>query len=86
MKLLLLGLSHHSAPIALRERIAVDDPQPLLSKLCASDEVDEAVLVSTCNRTEVVVLTRNLDAARMRLRSFFRRELSELGPSEQELA
>ncbi len=85
MKLLLLGLSHHSAPIALRERIMVDDPQPLLSKLCACDEVDEAVLVSTCNRTEVVVLTRNLDAARMRLRSFFRRELSELGPSEQEL-
>jgi glutamyl-tRNA reductase len=85
MKLLLLGISHHTAPVGLRERMSVDDPQPHLAKLCGGDEIDEAVLVSTCNRTEVVVLTRNLEAARMRLRSFFRRDLDELGPSEQEL-
>jgi glutamyl-tRNA reductase len=85
MKLLLLGLSHHTAPVGLRERMTVDDPQPLLSKLCRDDDVDEAVLVSTCNRTEVVVLTRNLEAARMRLRSFFRREIGGPGPSEHEL-
>ena len=33
------------------------------------------MLLSTCNRVEVVALTRSADAARLRLRSFFRREL-----------
>ena len=75
MKILLVGMSHRTAPLALRERLAVDDPAPPLRKLVASDEIDEAVLLSTCNRIEVVALTRNPDAARLRLRSFFRREL-----------
>ena len=76
MKLLLLGMSHHSAPLAVRERFAVEDPAPMLEKLVSSDAIDEAVLLSTCNRIEVIVSTRNTEAARMRLRSFFRRELA----------
>jgi glutamyl-tRNA reductase len=76
MKLLLAGMNHRSAPLALRERLAIDDPGPALRKLVGCDEVDEAVLLSTCNRVELVVLTRNVDAARLRLRSFFRRELA----------
>jgi glutamyl-tRNA reductase len=76
MRLVLLGMSHHTAPLAVRERLAVEDPAPLLRKLVASDEIDEAVLFSTCNRIEVVALTRNPDAARMRLRSFFRFDLA----------
>ena len=75
MKILLIGMSHRTAPLALRERLAVDDPVPLLRKLVGSDEIDEAVLLSTCNRIELVVLTRNLDAARLRLRSCFRFDL-----------
>ena len=86
MKLLLVGLSHHSAPVSLRERLAVQDPEAPLQKLRASDEIDEVVLLSTCNRTEAVVLTRNLEAARLRLRSFFRRDLGDgLGASEHDL-
>ena len=75
MKILLVGMSHRTAPLAVRERLAVDDPAPQLRKLVASDEIDEAVLFSTCNRIELVALTRNLDAARLRLQSFFRFEL-----------
>ena len=85
MKLLLFGMNHRSAPLELRERVAVDDPAPLLRKLAASDEVDEAVLLSTCNRFELVVLTRDVESARLRLRSFLRRDLGEVGPSEGEL-
>ncbi|MDH5307510.1 MAG: glutamyl-tRNA reductase, partial [Myxococcales bacterium] len=76
MKLLLVGMNHRSAPLEVRERLAVEDPAPMLRKLLASEEIDEAVLLSTCNRIEVVVLTRNADAARMRLGSFFRRDLA----------
>jgi glutamyl-tRNA reductase len=77
VKLVLLGMNHRTAPLDVRERLAVEDPQPVLQKLARSDEVDEAVLLSTCNRIEIVVLTRDVDAARLRLRSFFRRELSD---------
>jgi glutamyl-tRNA reductase len=72
-------MNHRSAPLEVRERFAVEDPAPLLEKLVSSDEVDEAVLLSTCNRIEVIVSTRNAEAARMRLRSFFRRELAGEG-------
>ena len=75
MKILLTGMSHRTAPLALREKLAVDDPVPLLRKLVASDDIDEAVLLSTCNRIELVVLTRNPEAARLRLRSCFRFDL-----------
>ncbi len=75
MRIVLLGMNHRSAPLAIRERLAVDDPAPPLQKLVACDEIDEAVLFSTCNRVEVVALTRSLEGARLRLRSFFERDL-----------
>jgi glutamyl-tRNA reductase len=77
MNLLLLGMSHRTAPLELRERYAVSDVRPLLEKLVASPDVEEAVLLSTCNRVEALVLTRQLDGARVRLRSFIERELVE---------
>jgi glutamyl-tRNA reductase len=76
VRLLLVGLSHRTAPIELRERFAVDDTQPVLAKLVAADEIDEAFLLSTCNRTEALVATRALEAARHRLRSLFLRDLA----------
>jgi len=76
MSVLLLGMSHRTASVELRERFAVDDPRPVLTKLVASPEIDEAVLIATCNRVELVVWTRALDAARLRLRSCFEHELA----------
>jgi len=77
MRILLLGMNHRSAPLELREQLAVEDPAPPLQKLVASEDIDEAALLSTCNRVEVVVVTRGLEAARMRLHSFFARDLGE---------
>ena len=67
MKILLLGMNHKSAPLDVRERFAIDDPTPMLQKLVACDEIDEAVVVSTCNRVELVVTTHQPEAARLRL-------------------
>ena len=75
MRLVLVGMNHRSAPLAVRERFAVEDPAPALAKLVASPEIEEAVLFSTCNRVEVLVSTREAEAARVRLESFFAREL-----------
>ena len=55
MSLLVLGLSHHGAPIELLEAAALD-PQSrgrLESAIVGSEHVVEAVVLSTCNRTEV---------------------------------
>jgi len=79
MRLLLVGMNHRSAPVEVRERFAVDDPAPALAKLIGSPEIEEAILVSTCNRVEVLVSTRQPEAARLRLGSFFRHELAREG-------
>jgi glutamyl-tRNA reductase len=55
MPLLTIGISHHTAPIEIRERVALS-PGDRWSKLKSAltiDGVDEALLLSTCNRTEL---------------------------------
>ncbi len=53
----LVGLSHKSAPIEVRERVALTGEalRDALSELRASEGVREALVVSTCNRVEVYV-------------------------------
>jgi glutamyl-tRNA reductase len=55
MTLLALGLNHQTAPVALRERVAIAPEAVLraLSELLAEPGVEEAALLSTCNRTEI---------------------------------
>ncbi len=55
MPLLALGLNHQTAPLALREKVAMDAGQlpAALDGLAAVPGVEEAALLSTCNRTEV---------------------------------
>lgn len=55
MPLLTLGLSHRSAPLAVRERVAFADGQldAALKSLMALPELSEGMIVSTCNRTEI---------------------------------
>ncbi|KGN38178.1 glutamyl-tRNA reductase [Knoellia subterranea] len=55
MSLLVLGLSHHGAPLELLESAALDQSARgrLEGAIVASEHVAEAVVVSTCNRTEV---------------------------------
>ncbi|MEJ2319107.1 MAG: glutamyl-tRNA reductase [Gemmatimonadales bacterium] len=51
----LVGLSHHTAPIELRERVYVDAAsiRPTVREVMESPAVDECVVLSTCNRTEL---------------------------------
>lgn len=55
MALSVLGLNHTTAPVALRERLAFgpDIVESALHSLCQLPEVAEAVIISTCNRTEL---------------------------------
>ena len=58
-ELLALGISHKTAPVALRERLAFTETRRAqFAKLrrLESAEVREAVVISTCNRTEVYLV------------------------------
>lgn len=63
--LLLVGTDYRCAPIELRERVAFGARQAedVLVHLLARAEVGEAYLLSTCNRTEVLLQPREEDAA-----------------------
>ena len=57
MKLTLAGVSHHRAPIELRERVALDlDACRALAQRLAKRLDGEAVVLSTCNRTELYLV------------------------------
>jgi glutamyl-tRNA reductase len=60
MKLFAAGLSHKTAPVELRERLAVDQAElaDRARKLKSRGELDEIVLLSTCNRVELYGTTR----------------------------
>jgi len=63
MRLVLVGTSHHHAPVELRERVALDREQgsELAARLAGTG--GEAVCLSTCNRTELYVVAPDADAA-----------------------
>jgi glutamyl-tRNA reductase len=50
-----LGINHHSAPLAIRERVAfgADKLRHALADLAHSQTVREVAILSTCNRTEI---------------------------------
>jgi glutamyl-tRNA reductase len=57
-ELLALGVSHKTAPVALRERLAFSEEQAgdFAHEATTTPEVREAVVISTCNRTEVYLV------------------------------
>jgi glutamyl-tRNA reductase len=66
MPFYVLGINHHSAPLEVREKLAFppDRQGEALSDLAAQSGVAEAVLVSTCNRTEVYCRADGVAGAR----------------------
>jgi glutamyl-tRNA reductase len=59
MKLLITGVSHKTAPVEVREGLAFpeDKTAEALGDLTALDGVEEALILSTCNRVEIAVAT-----------------------------
>ena len=56
MNLFILGLNHETAPIALRERVAfsASELRDAVASLRTATQLEEAVILSTCNRTEII--------------------------------
>src|SRR5262249_47772502 len=71
--LIVSGLNYHSCPIAIRERFAIPQSctRHALEALSRLPHVKEAVLLSTCNRTEVYAVVSNIEAGWREIDSFF---------------
>lgn len=59
MPLFTIGISHHTAPIEIRERVAIPRTEyaDRVAQLCALPGVEEVVILGTCNRTEIYCLS-----------------------------
>ncbi|WP_169392588.1 MULTISPECIES: glutamyl-tRNA reductase [Psychrobacter] len=88
MRLVVIGVNHKTAPVALRERLAFvgDDLTAALRQLKVLS--DGCVIVSTCNRTEIYALlpqndalpSGGIDAIKIWLADFKNIALSEIAP------
>lgn len=78
MEIVCLGLSHHTAPVELREKFAMSDQDLAVAaaELAHRDHLGEAVIVSTCNRVEYYAAT---DDARYGLEALTRYVIERAG-------
>ncbi|HVG93114.1 MAG TPA: glutamyl-tRNA reductase, partial [Planctomycetota bacterium] len=85
MHVVQVGVDHRTAPLALRERIAVlDDRLPdVLRTLAAEPWLSEVLVVSTCNRTEVYAVSPEREATTLLLGAL-RRVVVGAPPEEDE--
>jgi glutamyl-tRNA reductase len=79
--MIVVGLSHRTAPIDVRERLAAgaDVLPAVLARLSGRVELDEAMFLSTCNRVEVVASVRGGSTAVDDARRAIRDELARQG-------
>src|SRR5262249_13070375 len=72
LNLLLVGISHRTAPVDLRERVdfGARGLEAALGRLGAVGSTAEAIVVSTCNRAEIYAACEDLRAARADLTAF----------------
>src|SRR5437667_1208918 len=82
MKLFAAGLSHKTAPVELREQLAVNQSElaDRARKLKSRGELDEMVLLSTCNRVELYGTTQRSSSDIKSLFQFLSSEARELTP------
>lgn len=87
MHVLLVGLNHKTAPVEVREQVAVTGHHlpDTLSRLAARDAVQESVILSTCNRTELYAVAQNSDLGIQTLTHFFQ-DLRRQDPAAVERA
>ncbi len=75
MHLLILGLSHKTAPVEIREGLAFPENQlkEYLQLLIQEPHLAEVVIISTCNRTEICVVSSDIEEGKKELIKFLTR-------------
>lgn len=85
-RIVVLGLSHKTAPVEIRERFSFtsEELEAGLIELSSSDRVSECLIVSTCNRVEIYAVTEDPDGCIKAIKEFLSRlrsiPVSEFAP------
>jgi glutamyl-tRNA reductase len=63
MNIAVIGLSHKTAPVEIREKLSVPDTQmeAAIQNLCDRTHIQEATILSTCNRLEIYIVSPTID-------------------------
>jgi glutamyl-tRNA reductase len=83
MNLQLIGVNHKTAPVEVRERLAISESRlpEAVRRFAAHPGIDEGMILCTCNRVELVAQTKNGSAdLRGFLRQYFQLEPDTLEP------
>ncbi|MBC6295940.1 glutamyl-tRNA reductase [Listeria sp. FSL L7-1517] len=86
MFILTMGLNHHTAPIDIREKLVFKETEEemALVTLLQEKSILENVIISTCNRTEIVAVVDQLHTGRYYLKRFmanwFQMDMEKLEP------
>jgi len=82
MRFQLIGVNHNTAPVEVRERLAIPESRlpEACRKLAAHPGIEEGMILSTCNRVEILANTKNGVGADLRafLQSYFQVDGVEL--------
>jgi glutamyl-tRNA reductase len=72
MNIIAVGLSHKTAPVEVREVLAVPESRlgEALHRLCAYTGIKEGLMLSTCNRVEVYAVVDDVDGGFARVQEF----------------
>ncbi|MDZ8257068.1 glutamyl-tRNA reductase [Nostoc sp. ChiQUE01b] len=63
MNIAVVGLSHKTAPVEVREKLSIPEPQieSAIAHLASYPHIDEVAILSTCNRLEIYIVTSEAD-------------------------
>lgn len=64
MNIAVIGLTHKTAPVEVREKLSVPEEvrEKATSHLCSYPHIQEATILSTCNRLEIYIVTSDTDS------------------------
>lgn len=72
MKFCVVGINHHIAPIDIRERVHFKETDIIeATDILLSESIEELVILSTCNRSEIYFLTYNMDSDMKKVKKFY---------------
>ncbi|ALF51774.1 glutamyl-tRNA reductase [Nostoc piscinale CENA21] len=63
MNIAVVGLSHKTAPVEVREKLSIPEPQTesAIANLTTYPHIDEVAILSTCNRLEIYIVASETD-------------------------
>jgi glutamyl-tRNA reductase len=84
LDIIVVGLNHRTAPIEIREKFSISDAQirEALIRLKSYHGIDEALILSTCNRVEVCAVVQQIQTGFQRIKEFFEDYHAGLSPEE----